>query len=77
MKLDVQWQPQHLEELSALPLEQRNAIEQTVEELRIAPYQGHTVKNMFDNFREIVAGGYRIFYLIVADTIQVTGLQRV
>ena len=77
VKFGIKWRSQYLEELSKLTLEQRDVIEQTVEELCITPDQGRPVKNMYSNFREVIAGGCRIFYLIVDDTIKVTGLRRI
>lgn len=41
------------------------------------PDQGRPVKNIYGNFREVVAGGCRIFYLVMADSIEVTGLRRI
>ena len=77
MKLDIRWRPEYIQELSKLTLEQRNVIEQTIEELCIMPDQGRPVQDMYGNFREVVAGGCRIFYLIMPDAIEVTGLRQI
>ncbi|MCP4540515.1 MAG: type II toxin-antitoxin system RelE/ParE family toxin [Chloroflexi bacterium] len=77
MKLDIKWRAECLQELSELTIEQRDVIEQTVEELCISPNQGRPVRNAYSNFREIIVGGCRIFYLIMADTIKVTGLRQI
>ena len=76
MKLDVRWRPQSARGLSKLSFEQRSAIEQAIDRVRDVPDEGERVKNVCGGFHEIIAGGYRVFYLVEADGIQVTGLRR-
>ena len=76
MKLDVIWRPQSARGLSRLSFEQRTAIEHAIDKLRIIPNEGERVIDVCCDFREIVAGGYHIFYLANPDNIEVTGLCR-
>jgi len=76
MKLDVRWRPQSVRGLSKLSFERRSAIERAVGRLSDVPDEGDRVKNVCGAFHEITAGGYRIFYLVEAGGIQVTGLRR-
>lgn len=73
---EIVWNPIVRQGLARLSHEQQAAIERAIQQAGEEPTLGHCSVDQCDAFREVVAGGHKVFYLTKGDRLEIMGLRR-